>query len=186
MNMKKFGKYLSIAELVLLVVMAGYIVYQQTDTSNRNQMRDRDIFRISSLNQIRFALDEYKDKAGAYPPCLYKSDTCVSLEGSDAMPVVPRDPLDNNQFSYAAFGAGSSCTAFHVGTSLERTASQALLVGADAPPQPDSALCHGSAPDFSGLSYAPGGQLCNKTAGTAQPTDSSDGETCFDLKNRIK
>ena len=181
--MKKYSKFI---ELAIFLTLVGAIVYIQYDNTNNGHMRDRDIFRISSLNQIRFALDEYQEEKGAYPPCLYKTEGCTSLEGSDVMNVVPRDPLSNKPFAYAAFGTGAACSGFHVGTSLERTASQALLVGADAPPQPDSALCEGSAPDFSGLSYAPGGELCNKAAGIAQPTDSSQGETCFDLKNRNK
>jgi len=185
--MKKYSKYFKLVELVVFLGLVGTIAYMQYDNTARGDMRDRDILRISSLNQIRFALDEYQEEKGSYPPCLYKSDSCTSaLEGSDVMSVVPRDPLTNKPFTYAAFGTGANCTSFHVGTSLERTASQALLVGADAPPQPDSALCKGSAHDFSGLSYAPGGEFCNKVAGIAQPTDLPNGETCFDLKDRNK
>jgi len=184
--MKKYSKYFRLVELAVLLFLVGTIIYIQYDNTNNGHMRDRDILRISSLNQIRFALDEYQEEKGIYPPCLYTSDTCTSLEGSDVMSVVPRDPLTNKPFTYAAFGVDTNCTSFHVGTSLERTASQALLVGADAPPQPDSALCKGSAQDFSGLSYAPGGEFCNKIAGIAQPTGLPNGETCFDLKNRNK
>ncbi|HEX2614409.1 MAG TPA: hypothetical protein VHL10_02880, partial [Nitrososphaera sp.] len=173
-----------ILEILVFVLLVGIIAYQQYDDAARTAMRERDVVRISDLNQVRTALEEYKDEQGAFPPCLYKKEGCTSLEGSAWMPVVPRDPLTNKAFSYAAFGPGATCNAFHVGTSLERTASQALLVGADAPPQPDSALCRGSASDFAGLSYAKGGEPCDLSVGTAQPTDSSDGETCFDLKNR--
>jgi hypothetical protein len=173
-----------IIEILVFLGLIGTIVYMQFDTNNRTAARERDVIRISSLNQIRFALEEYKNETGSFPPCLYQKDGCVSLEGSDIMQVVPRDPLVNNQYTYAAIGKGSMCTGFHVGTSLERTASQALLIGSDAPPEPDSALCAGSDPDFSGLSFAPAGQPCAVAAGTAQPTDSAEGETCFDLRNR--
>ncbi len=173
-----------IIEILVFLGLVGTIVYMQMDNSNRTAARERDVIRISSINQIRFALEEYKNEKGSFPPCLYQKDGCVSLEGSDIMKVVPRDPLANDPYTYAAIGKGSVCSSFHVGTSLERTASQALLVGSDAPPEPDSALCTGSDHDFSGLSYAPAGEKCNATAGTAQPTDSADGETCFDLKNR--
>ncbi len=173
-------------EILIFVLLLSIIGYQQYDTKVRTEMRERDVVRISDLNQVRNALEEYKDENGSFPPCLYKKEGCVSLEGSKSMSVVPHDPLTENQFAYAAFGAGNTCTAYHIGTSLERTASQALLVGADSPPQPDSALCKGSASDFSGLSFAPGGNPCDRSVGTAQPTDSSDGETCFDLKNRTR
>lgn len=170
-----------ILELLVFVLLVGIIGYQQYDNSVRTEMRERDIARISSINQIRFALSEYKDEKGFYPPCLYKTTGCESLEGSSVLPQVARDPLTDKPFAYAAFGSGNTCTGFHVGASLERTASQALLLGADATPKPDSALCKGSAPDFSGLSYAPGGEPCNLKAGTAQPTNASDGETCFEF-----
>ena len=182
--MKKYKKYFRIVEILIFAGLVGAICYMQYDSIERTQARERDIVRISSLNDIRAALEEYQDQNGYYPPCLYKKAGCVSLEGSEPMATVPTDPLTDGPYTFAAFGSGSACTCYHIGTSLERTASQALLVGSDAPPQPASALCTGSDADFSGLSYAPAGKLCNATAGTAQPTDSSDGETCFDLKNR--
>lgn len=180
--MKKFLTPFQIIELLIIIGLIGYIGFIKADTHERGLVRDRDVVRISNLNQIRYALDQYRDEKGVYPVCLYKTAGCTSLEGSDAMSEVPKDPLTNKPYSYAAIGHGSACTSFHLGTSLERTASQALLAGSDAPPVSASELCTGSAPDFSGLSYAPGGELCNLDAGIAQPTDEPQGETCFDLQ----
>lgn len=94
---------------------------------------------------------------------------------------VPKDPLTKLDYSYAAIGTSTLCTSVHIGTSLGDKTNRALLSGADAPAKGASFLCTGSLPDFSGLSYAVAGQPCNATAGTPQPTNAANGETCYDV-----
>lgn len=179
-SLQKF-KYL---EVVFIVVLASALAFVFIQNTHESVAKDRDALRISDINKIRFALGQYKTDHGMYPPCLYQKDSCQSLEGSTAMPVVPKDPLTGLGYTYSGLGSGASCTSFHVGASLERTGSQALLTGSDAPPQASTTFCTGSAPDFSGLSYSPGGQPCNALVGRAQPTPEENGETCYDLKPR--
>lgn len=139
--------------------------------------QSRDANRISALRQIQYGLDLYYLTNQQYPTCLYPGTTCAStLEGSQFMPKVPRDPLTGVGYTYAALGSGSTCNSYHIGTSLEIKTNLALLSGADAP---KAAVCAGSALDFSGLSAAPSGQTCVVAAGTAQPGGT---ETCYDLK----
>jgi type II secretory pathway pseudopilin PulG len=180
MYLKKI-KYAELAVIVLLAgALAGVVLHNFYD----DQERDRDAVRIADISTIRAALAQYKADHDSYPPCLYKTQNCTSLEGSSAMNRVPTDPLTGLGYGYAALGSGESCVSYHLGISLERTASQALLTGSDAPPEAASALCTGSAPDFSGLSYAPGGHPCDEAVGVAQPTDDPHGETCYDVKPR--
>lgn len=176
----------TLAYLLAIAVLCAALLYIIIRDHNDYVSRDRDAVRLSDISEIRNALDDYYTENGSYPPCLYASSTCKSLEGTSAMIAVPKDPLTNIGYSYAAIGKGSVCSAYHVGASLERTLSQALLTGANVPPHPDADLCKGSAKDFSGLSYAQGGQPCDALPGIAQPTDSSHGETCFDKKQLIR
>jgi hypothetical protein len=176
----------TLALLLIIAALCLCLLYIIVRDRNDSFARDRDAIRLSDIGQIRNALDDYYADYHTYPPCLYASATCRSLEGSSAMIAVPKDPLTNIDYSYAAIGKGSVCTAYHLGTSLERTISQALLTGSDVPPHPDADLCKGSAKDFSGLSYAPGGQPCDTLPGIAQPTDSPHGESCYDKKQLLR
>ncbi len=179
-DIKNF-KWAEIAIIAALAVGLGYVILF---TIKDNTAKDRDAIRISAVNQIRVALGQYYDTNGRYPACLYAKKNCPSLEGSLAMAVVPRDPLTNANYAYASIGTGTDCRTFHLGVSLERSGSQALLTGSDAPPEPASALCTGSDADFSGLSFAPGGEPCDAIAGIAEPSNLPKAETCYDLKPR--
>ncbi len=175
-------KYLTLILLTIIAVLSGALLYIILNDQNDDASRDRDITRLSDVSQIRDALEDYQERHGYYPPCLYKKASCTSLEGSSFLPIVPVDPLTNLQYSYSAIGRGVACTSYHLGSSLERKRSQSLLTGSDAPPVESSNVCRGSAPDFSGLSFAAGGQSCGLIPGIAQPSDEPTGETCYDIK----
>ncbi len=174
---------LSALLLVLVVLMAALLLQNYLASSGNSIQKARDAIRISDIGDIHQAIRDHNAQYGVYPACLYKEDCSKSLEASAIMPEVPKDPLTHLKYSYAAFGA--SCHGYHLGASLERTGSQALLTGADAQAQPDSALCQGSQPDFSGLSYAPGGQPCDAKPGIPEPSDEPTAETCYDLARVI-
>ncbi len=170
------------ALIIVLVLLVGWIV---ADNMHTAAQKERDAIRIADIRGVRAALEEYYLTYRRYPNCLYQQTGCTSLEGTGLMQTAPRDPLTGLGYNYAAFGTGKTCGAYHVGGSLERTGSQALLTGADAPPRSSKELCTGSEPDFSGLSSVPGGQPCTLTAGTPQPTTAPGGETCYDLVSRM-
>ena len=173
-------------EAFLLAILVVCIGYYQSSLYLAQQSKDRDAIRISDVRQVRAVLEQYYLTYHHYPNCVYHQSGCTSLEGTALLPEAPRDPLTNLPYTYSASasGSGSTCTTYHIGASLERTASQALLTGSDAPPKAQKGLCKGSAPDFSGLSYAKGGYPCNAEVGTAEPTDAANGETCYDLVSR--
>lgn len=180
----KRPKYITLVLLLVIAALSGTLLYMMVANAKDNASRERDVVRIMDLSQIRHALDQYKSQHGYYPVCLYRTGNCLSLEGTVMMSSVPTDPLTNLPYSYASIGSGTACVRYHVGTSLERRLSQSLLTGSDAPPVSSQDLCKGSQPDFSGLSYAPGGQPCSPDLGIAQPTDDPKGESCYDLKGR--
>jgi hypothetical protein len=180
------GSTLLTVLLTVLVMLLGGLVINNYIASDANSVeKGRDAIRISDIDQIHQAVKDYYTSNNVYPTCLYKDDCKKSLEGTTIMPTVARDPLTQLKYNYASYGPGSVCKGYHLGASLERPGSQALLTGSDQPPQPDSALCAGSSKDFSGLSYAPGGQPCNAIAGTAAPAATSDAETCYDIAHEI-
>jgi hypothetical protein len=181
------GSNFLIGLLFILVAVLGAFFLQDYITSSVDSVeKSRDAIRISDIGDIHQAIRDYYTQYGIFPACLYKADCTKSLEATNIMPNVSKDPLSHLPYSYASFGKGAACTGYHLGASLERTGSQALLTGADAALQPASALCTGSKPDFSGVSYAKGGQPCNATAGTPAPSDLANAETCYDLAREVK
>lgn len=177
-NVKKGFTLIELLVVIAIIALLSSIVIGSLSSA---RVRARDSARISQVRQIQYALELYYSTNGVYPTCLYPATGCVTvLNGSTFMRAVPKDPLTNLNYSYAANGSGAVCNSYHIGTSFEiKTNNKTLQTGNDAPP---AAICTGSPADFSGLSYAAGGQLCNTTAGTAQPTNAANGETCFDLK----
>jgi len=171
--------------LVVIVLLIAMLSISYGDQTTNNAEKSRDATRITDIALIHQAIRDYDTQYKEYPACLYKNDCTKSLEATPIMPTVSTDPLTHLGYSYAAFGTGASCQGYHLGTSLERAGSQALLTGSDSSVQPQTTLCAGSKPDFSGLSYAPGGQPCNAKAGVAAPSDSANAETCYDLAHEL-
>lgn len=168
---------------VLIVVLFALAASNYYADYRDDQAKDRDSLRLAQMNQMVDSLRSYALQHGSYPHCLYKKDGCVALEDDPAFPSVPKDPYTGLPFNYTSFaGQGGICNGYHLGMSLERTASQALLTGSDAPPKDASLLCAGSEADFSGLSSSVGGHPCGTDVGTAQPTNAHDGETCYDIQ----
>ncbi|MDB5244177.1 MAG: gspG [Parcubacteria group bacterium] len=175
-------KGFTLIELLVVIAIIGILSAVVVAATSSSRIKSRDAARVSSIRQIQYALALYHSTNGAYPPCLYVSACgASSLESASpsVMKSVPKDPLSGLNYSYAAVGSGSSCTSYHLGASLEDKTNRAMQAGADAPA---SSVCTGSAVDFSGLSYAAAGQLCNLIAGTPQPTAAINGETCYDVK----
>ncbi len=176
----------TLIELLVVIAIIGVLASIVIVNLGGSRAKARDAKRVSDLRQIKYALEVYSANTGYYPVCIYRTGCSGStwLEFNSAMPSPPKDPLGVN-YSYASFGSGSSCTSYHVGTTLESFAGSINLSGdadkrtTDAP----TTVCTGSAADFSGLSNASagsGGAACNTTNGTAQPAGGAT-ETCYDL-----
>ncbi len=175
-HIKKGFTLIELLIVISIIALLSATIFGSLNSSRSNARDDR---RISDIRQIRYALELYYNDFNNYPTCLTMSGGCVTaLQNSRYMTAIPKDPLTGLSYSYAALGSGSICSSFHLGTSMENKHSAFMTTGIDASVQP---ICTGSAADFSGLSYAAGGQPCNTTAGTAQPTNAVNGETCHDV-----
>ena len=173
-----YKKGFTLIELLVVIAIIGVLSSVVLASLGKARIKSRDSARISQLRQIRYALELYYDTNGNYPTCLKAGGTCTTvLEGSGFIPSIPKDPLSGLSYTYAARGSGTTCSSFHLGASLEDK-TNTILQGTDGTIQP---ICTGSLAGFSGLSYAAGGQPCNATAGTAQPTALATGESCYDL-----
>jgi len=181
----KASNLLTFLLIVLVLILAAALTNNYFSSNSNSVQKARDAVRISDIDNIHNAIRQYYAADGRYPACLYQADCTHSLEAADLLQPMPKDPLTNIEYSYAAFGTGANCQGYHLGGSLERTGSQALLTGADAPMEPANALCTSSKPDFSGLSYANGGEPCGTQAGSPEPSNSPDAETCYDLAHTV-
>ena len=170
----------TLIELLVVISIIGVLSSVVLTSLNSARIKSRDARRVSEIRQIQYALELYYDANGKYPTCLFAGGSCGTtvLNGSAYMKSVPKDPRSGLQYTYAAIGSGTNCSSYHLGTSMEEKTNRALQTGADATPK---TVCTGSAADFSGLSYAAAGQLCNALAGTAQPTNAANGENCYDV-----
>lgn len=178
---QKNKKGFTLIELLVVIAIIGLLSAIVMASLSSARSRGRDAKRFSELRQIQYALALYFDANGKYPTCLYVATGCTTtLQNSVFMKNVPKDPLTGVNYSYAANGSLTNCTSYHLGASVENaTNNKQMQTGNDATPQP---ICSGSPNDFSGLSNAPGGQMCNTSVGVAQPTPLGTGETCRDLK----
>lgn len=176
-----FKRGFTLIELLVVIAIIGTLSSVVIATTNSARLKGRDSTRVSSVRQIRYALELYFAKFAQYPTCLKPGGSCTTtLQGSGFIASIPVDPLTGLSYSYAATGSGTNCTGFHLGTSLEDKNDKILLSGADAAIK---TICTGSLADFSGLSYTAGGQLCDATAGLPQPNGASNAESCYDVSN---
>jgi prepilin-type N-terminal cleavage/methylation domain-containing protein len=164
----------TLVELLVVIAIIGLLASIVLASLGGARGSAKDARRISQIRQIQYALELYYTNHGMYPCALYGSSGC-QLNGNTEMVSVPTDP-SGAQFSYAAYGAGASCSSYHLGTSLEKNNNAALKTDRDLPVT--AGLCTNSPADFDGLSAASGGQPCSTTAGTAQPGGT---ETCYDV-----
>lgn len=170
----------TLIELLVVIAIIGILSGVVIASVSVARTKSRDSTRISDIRQIQYALELYFDANGRYPNCLRAGGICGAyvLEGSPFMASVPSDPKTGIDYTYSGLGVGPICLSYHLGASLEEKTNRAMLSGADAAPK---TRCNGSANDFSGLSYAAGGQKCNLTVGGAQPDSSATGESCYDV-----
>lgn len=193
----------TLVELLVVIAIIGILASIIMPSLSTARAKGRDAQRISDIKQLQLAIELYYDACGNYPTNLYtigaNNNWCngvavsTGLVAGGYIAVVPQDPsssaactADGNPgcYTYTSFCNASNPNApigYHLGTSLE-TSNAALGSDVDAAKGAGGTVCTGSSPDFSGLSYSPGGSLCNGTAGTPYP-GTPNTETCFDVTN---
>ncbi len=162
----------TLIELLVVIAIIGILSSVVLASLNTARLKARDARRISDVGQLQLALAVYYDAhSNTYPVAL-----------SSLVPTyiakLPTDPLSSTNYTYATLGTCtvSSGTAYHLGTSLEDITSSSLVGDADGTA---GTACAGS--DFSGLSAAAGGAVCDAVAGTTQTGGGNGTESCYDV-----
>ena len=183
--MKKENKRgFTVLELLVTVAIIAILSTVIVSMTNSARIKGRDSGRVSQLRQIRYALEQYRLVNGQYPQCLYVAAGCgTTLSGTTFMKNVPLDPKTGTPYAYAGLSTsvgGSTCSSYHLGTTLEDKNNQILRTGSDAPASLN--ICAGSLADFEGLSYSSTASLqCSGASGIPQPSSAATAESCYDV-----
>jgi prepilin-type N-terminal cleavage/methylation domain-containing protein len=114
----------TLVELLVVISIIGVLATLVLLQLGTARSKARDAKRISDVNQIRSAVEQYfEDNGGEYPVAI------TAAELSDYMTQIPVDPLTGNAYEYS-WTPVADPTGFRIGALLEGTA-QALLSDAD-------------------------------------------------------
>ncbi len=174
----------TVLELLVTVAIIAVLSTVIVTMTNSARIKGRDGNRVSQIRQIRYALEQYRLVNGQYPQCLYVAAGCgTTLNGTTFMKNVPVDPKTAAPYAYAGLATsagGSTCTSYHLGSTLEDKNNQSLRNGSDAPATLN--ICAGSLADFAGLSYSSTALLqCSGVSGVPQPSGAATAESCYDV-----
>lgn len=109
---RSFNKGFTLIELMIVVaiisILTGIIVTSLTSSKSKS----RDAQRVSDINQIQLALEQYFDRCGQYPADIYSTASCfsgaTSVGFNDYIAVVPHDPSDKTlKYGYAVNDAST-------------------------------------------------------------------------------
>ncbi len=140
MNKKGF----TLIELVVVVGIIAILVMIIVSYLGEARNRGDDARRIADIKQIQTALGLYYSSHQNYPSNL---NLLISSGEIPSIPIPPNNPYGETSYKYAALGSSSNCNDYHLGSTLEDEDNIVLSGDADAVA---SAVCNGSAPDFSG------------------------------------
>lgn len=155
----------TLIELLVVIAIIGILASVVLASLNSARKKSRDARRLADVKQLQVALELYFDgNTGNYPTAL--SGLTTGCGGGACIAQIPTDPVGSTAYSYSALGSGSSCTSYHLGTSLEESTNPAKNSDADASA---GTACTGSAADFSGAD-----------SGKCNAADT--GALCYDVK----
>lgn len=139
MNHRKKGGF-TLIELLVVIAIIGILSSVVLASLNSAREKSRDARRISDIKQLQLALELYFDSNANYP-------TSTAALVPSYIAANPTDPTTGNAYSYAALGSGSTCSSYHLATTLENSTHTALNSDIDASA---GTACTGSGADFSG------------------------------------
>jgi type II secretion system protein G len=141
MYKKKGTQGFTLIELLVVIAIIGILSSVVLASLNSARQKSRDARRISDIKQIQLALELYFDSNANYP-------VTTSLLAPTYLATDPTDPTTSAIYAYAALGSGSTCSSYHLGTTLENSSHSALTSDVDA--SASGSVCTNSLADFDG------------------------------------
>lgn len=124
MNRRSLARGFTLIELLVVIAIIGILSSVVVASLNGARKKARDARRVDDVKQLQLALDLYFDSSagnGKYP------DSLAALQTGGFIPKIPTDPDGSTAYKYAPL---SSCTSYHLGTTLEED-STVIGTGAD-------------------------------------------------------
>lgn len=115
----------TLIELLVVIAIIGILSSVVLASLNSARQKSRDARRISDIKQIQLALELYFDSNANYP-------TSTAALVPTYIATNPTDPTTSAIYTYAALGSGTTCSSYHLGTTLEDTTHTALNSDIDA------------------------------------------------------
>lgn len=166
----------TLIELLVVIAIIGILSSVVLASLNSARKKGRDARRVADIKQIQLALELYYDANGAYPSAISTS-TLVTPGYIAALPLDPTNGANYNYTPYGVTGSTGTCSAYHIGASLETTGHSAFNSDADITSVPSGyALCTASGSPVADF-------------GTTAPSDSNKcssgdvGVGCYDVKS---
>lgn len=160
----------TLIELLVVIAIIGILASVVLASLNSARKKSRDARRLADVKQLQVALELYFSSNSNYPTVLAPLTT--GCGGGSCIATLPKDPVGNVDYHYAALGSGTSCTSYHLAASLEESTNPALNSDVDAA---TGSICNGSGAEFTGVGDLPG------TTPAACAGDSW-GAACYDVK----
>ena len=116
----KLQKGFTLVEVVIIAGLIGILTTILFASFINIRENARDKARISDIQNIRLALEDYYSICRNYPETLTSGASNCSrgtLSFSDVLPEVPTDPNTGNEYVY--FAMGDSCFDYHLAAELE-------------------------------------------------------------------
>jgi prepilin-type N-terminal cleavage/methylation domain-containing protein len=114
----KFQKGFTLVELLVVIAIIGVLATLVLLQLGTARARARDTKRITDVNQIRTALEQYfEDNNGSYPTAIDTAHIGIYLTR------VPVDPLDAQGYGYGYDESGGKVTKFQIYANLEQNAA---------------------------------------------------------------
>lgn len=133
----------TLIELLVVIAIIGILSSVVLASLNSAREKSRDAKRVSDIKQLQLALELSFDDNGNYPTSI----SVATLVTPGYIATIPTDPTTGNAYSYAALGSGSTCSSYHLGTTLENSSHVALSSDVDASA---GTVCTGAGTDFAG------------------------------------
>lgn len=191
--MKKTSLGFTLVEIIVVLGLVAILLIISLSGANEARIRARDTVRVSDIEKIRLALEEYRAVCGVYPATLAPTTnnarvgTC-SVYFGDLMPQVPTVPAysvdgihaqQGDQYLYVGLSnqTNGPCYDYHIGVQLEYGANNNYSDGENGTLFADD---HDYNPQALGMQY---GSRCHGTNTYWIPNAHDDSYGFYDFRS---